>query len=273
MTLTHALSRLSALLLGCAAALPALATDLQTAPLHAEILPGWQQADGTRIAGLKLTLAPGWKTYWRAPGDAGIPPQFNWSGSDNLRDVEVTFPTPGVFLQGGMRSIGYKHEVVFPLRIAPQSAQAPVTLRAHVELGVCSDICVPQTVSLEATLASDSRQPTPAIAAALAQRPLSAAEAGVRRAACDLRPAANGLEIETHVDFPALARDEVVVIEPGHPDIWMSETISVRNGSTLVSRGTMEALSGSAFALDRSAVRITILGNGQAVEIEGCAPS
>lgn len=267
------LSRFAALMLGCAAALSASPAAAQPQPLRAEILPGWQLPDGTRIAGLKLTLAPGWKTYWRAPGDAGIPPRFDWAGSQNLQAVTVEYPAPIVFEQSGMRSIGYKDEVILPLRIAPDAAQAPVTLQARVELGVCSDICMPETLTLSATLSSPSRQPTPAIAAALAQRPLSSGEAGVRAAKCNLAPAADGLEIETRVTVPPLAGDEYVVIEPGHPDIWMSETASRRRGDTLVSRGTMEAQSGGAFALDRSALRITILGDHQAIEIQGCSAS
>ncbi|MFY8145805.1 MAG: protein-disulfide reductase DsbD domain-containing protein, partial [Rhodobacter sp.] len=60
--------------------------------LSAEVLPGWRTEQGTHMAALRLTLAPGWKTYWRSPGDAGIPPLFNWSGSQNLSGVRVHWP-------------------------------------------------------------------------------------------------------------------------------------------------------------------------------------
>jgi DsbC/DsbD-like thiol-disulfide interchange protein len=51
------------------------------------ILPGWSRDDGSHMAALHLILAPGWKTYWRAPGDAGIPPMMDLEGSDNLSDI------------------------------------------------------------------------------------------------------------------------------------------------------------------------------------------
>ena len=68
---------------------------------EAEIAPGWREGN-THVAGLTIRLAPGWKTYWRAPGDAGIPPGFNWSGSSNVAGVRVQFPVPSVFTQSGI---------------------------------------------------------------------------------------------------------------------------------------------------------------------------
>ena len=53
----------------------------------AEILPGWTSASGTRIAALHLTLTPGWHTYWRIPGEAGIAPRFDWGRSQNVASV------------------------------------------------------------------------------------------------------------------------------------------------------------------------------------------
>ncbi|MFD2740227.1 protein-disulfide reductase DsbD domain-containing protein [Sulfitobacter aestuarii] len=266
------ISRLTALCLLCLTPLSAGAQNLP-APLRAEILPGWQQPDGSRIAGLKLSLAPGWKTYWRAPGDAGIPPRFDWSGSVNLQGIEVSYPTPIVFRQSGMRSIGYQDQVILPLTIRPRDADAPVILQADIELGVCLDICMPETLSLSARLDDPGAAPTPAIAAALAQRPYSAAEANVQAARCAINPGKDGLEIEARLVLPSTGREEVVVIEPGRPDLWMSETDVTRQGEQLTARGDLIARGGGALALDRSAIRITVLGSQRSVEIIGCAPA
>ncbi|MEM9552608.1 MAG: protein-disulfide reductase DsbD domain-containing protein, partial [Pseudomonadota bacterium] len=75
--------------------------------VQVEVLDGGETAHGTVMTALRLTLADGWKTYWRAPGDAGIPPSFNWRGSRNVGEVAITWPTPQVFNDYGMRSIGY----------------------------------------------------------------------------------------------------------------------------------------------------------------------
>ncbi len=58
-------------------AVPALAQDQFDLPVTGQVLEGWVRADGTRMAAVQLDLEPGWKTYWRAPGDAGIPPSFD----------------------------------------------------------------------------------------------------------------------------------------------------------------------------------------------------
>jgi len=263
---------LTALALGCATALPLSAGDSFETPVKGEILSGWQQADGTRMAALRLTLAPGWKTYWRAPGDAGIPPHFDWSGSKNLRGVGITWPTPEVFLTAGMQTIGYSGVLVLPIALAPRQDGEPITLRADLDIGVCSDICVPHQMRLSAIISGDNTKPTPSIVAALADRPLTAREAGVRTASCALSPTADGFEIKATMVLPSTGATEVVVIEPGQPNLWIGETKSSRSGKTLVAVGEMISDSGAAIALDRSDIRITVLGKKHAVDIQGCTP-
>ncbi len=264
-------SLLCSLVLGCAA-IPAVAQDAFAPPVTGEILTGWVQPDGTRVAAIKLTLAPGWKTYWHTPGDSGIPPAFDWSKSSNLRDVDITWPAPKVFRQGGLRTIGYANELVLPITLTPRRSGKSLKLRANLDIGVCSDICVPQQLSLTATLDTTSRKPTPAIAAALAARPYSASEAGVKSATCSLRPTAGGLEIQARLNIPSSGGREVVVIEPGQSNIWMSETDSTRSGQHLTATGDLASVNGGALAIDRSAIRITVLGKNHAVEIQGCTP-
>lgn len=256
----------------CLAANSLTAKDDTTPPVTAEVLPGWVQADGSHMAALRLTLAPGWKTYWRAPGDAGIPPRFDWSGSKNLARVAVSWPTPKVFDQNGMRSVGYESVLVIPLRIHPVEHSTAVQLSVDMDLGVCSDICVPYALSLDAEIDSSSQKPVPAIAAALAQQPYSAEEAGVRSAECIVSPTADGLKIEARVTMPPAGDDEYVVIEPGPGDIWVSEAKTQRSGGSLIALSELVNVNGGPIALDRSAIRITVLGSKHAVDIRGCSP-
>jgi DsbC/DsbD-like thiol-disulfide interchange protein len=254
----------------CAAlALPQTARALDV--IAGEILPGWRLADGSHMAGLRLTLAPGWKTYWRAPGDAGIPPRFDWNGSQNLRAVEIAWPVPQIFDQNGMRSIVYADEVVLPLHVHPLRAGAPVRLDAEIELGVCEDICIPAALDVGGLLPADVSRPDPAIAAALAARPLSAAEAGVRRVACSVAPGARGLRLTAEIEMPRAGRTAAAVIETGDPEVWVSEPDLDRVSSDrLAATSVLEHMEGGAFALDRGALRITLLGAGVAVDIQGC---
>lgn len=94
-------------------------------------------------AGVEIKLAPGWKTYWRYPGDSGIPPRFDFSNSTNVKSATVSYPAPHRFVDGGGTSIGYKQGVVFPVSIVPADPAKPVTLSLKLEYAVCEKLCVP----------------------------------------------------------------------------------------------------------------------------------
>ncbi len=239
--------------------------------VRADVLDGGLTKRGTYLGALRLTLSDGWKTYWRAPGDAGIPPQFDWSRSQNLGQLRITWPTPHVFDQNGVQSIGYDTQVILPVEITPVDPDRPVRLRGKVELGICKDICVPGTLVVDHELDAGAGR-NPAIAAALAQRPFSRKEAGVTSATCRLAPVADGMQIEARIAMPSAGGPEIAVIEPGSPRIWASRTDSRRDGGTLVVTSELIPVTDGPLAVDRSAVRITVLGQRHAVDIRGCTP-
>jgi len=103
-------------------------------------------------AGLEIRLAPGWSTYWRYPGDAGVPPRFDFSGSTNVAQVTVSWPAPKELSEAESRSIGYTDNVIFPLRITPRDTHKPVALVLKVDYAVCGQLCIPATGSAALTL-------------------------------------------------------------------------------------------------------------------------
>jgi len=103
-------------------------------------------------AGVQLRMEPGWKTYWRNPGDSGVPPSFDWSASKNLKSAEVLYPAPHRFADANGTAIGYDDEVVFPVKITPEQPGEPVTLALTFDYGLCKDLCIPNTVELDAVL-------------------------------------------------------------------------------------------------------------------------
>lgn len=240
----------------------------QAEVLSARVLPGWQTADGTRMAALELTLAKDWKTYWRSPGDAGIPPLFDWSGSENLASVRLHWPRPHVFHLNGMQSIGYTEKLILPMELTPHDPSLPILLRATVDLGVCRDICMPATLTLAAEITGGG-SPDAAIRAALESRPHSGAEAGLTAIACTVEPISDGLRLTATLRLPPTGGDEAVVFEPGAA-IWVSEAVVDRQGGQIVAVSDFVAQNGAPFALDRSRVMVTVLGRDRAVEIAGC---
>ena len=155
--------------------------------------------------------------------------------------------------------------------LTPRKDGAPVNIGLDMELGVCSDICIPYDLSLDAAVDTDATRPTAAIAAALAQQPYSASEAGVRSAKCIVSPSPDGLAVEARITMPSAGDPEHVVIEPGPGEIWVSEPKTKRNGDELIAVSELVHVSGGSIALDRSSVRITVLGSKHAVDIQGCS--
>jgi DsbC/DsbD-like thiol-disulfide interchange protein len=146
------------LLIGLAIPAAALAARSDWAPadesqMRLLLTPG---KDGRITGGVELLLEPGWYTYWRNPGEAGVPPIFDFSGSENVASVEVLYPAPMRKDAEGAISLVYQDEVVFPLSVTPKETGAPITLRLDAKFGVCSQICVPTQSTSEVTLAPDA---------------------------------------------------------------------------------------------------------------------
>ena len=120
------------------------------------------------LGGVAMQIEPGWKTYWRNPGDSGVPPRFDFSKSDNIEAVTVLWPAPTKFDDGaGGHSLGYHNQIVLPLRIVAKNADKPVTLRADISYAVCEKICIPVEANAELSFASVASTEDGALAAAL----------------------------------------------------------------------------------------------------------
>src|SRR5580692_9010629 len=120
------------------------------------------------LGGIAFQLQPGWKTYWRTPGDSGVPPRFDFSKSDNVEAVTVLWPAPVKFDDGaGGHSMGYHDQVVLPLRIVAKNADKPVTLRAAINYAVCNKLCIPVEANAELAFNSVASTEDSALFAAL----------------------------------------------------------------------------------------------------------
>jgi DsbC/DsbD-like thiol-disulfide interchange protein len=143
------------------AAAPFAAANAQsgvTQPYKVSMLSGGQDADIWQ-AGILVELEPGWKTYWRVPGDTGIPPQFDWAGSKNTGAIEVGYPVPSRFQDAGGESIGYHGRVLFPLSVRPEKPDEMVRLRLNLFFAVCKEICIPAKAKAELLLNSSNINP------------------------------------------------------------------------------------------------------------------
>ncbi|ESY73342.1 hypothetical protein NKJ90_28105 [Mesorhizobium sp. M0051] len=145
--------------IGLATALPAVASS--SAWYNSEggkvrLVTSGQPDDAGRIQGvLDIALKPGWKTYWRDPGDAGVPPQLDISASTNITDAALSFPAPQRHDDGYGKWAGYNRPVSLPVTFTLATPNQPAVIDADIFLGICETICIPVQTRLIVDPASD----------------------------------------------------------------------------------------------------------------------
>jgi DsbC/DsbD-like thiol-disulfide interchange protein len=135
------------------------------------LIAGNRAGDGSLRAGVEVKLADGWKTYWRYPGDSGVPPVFDFSKSENVKSSSVLWPAPHRLTYDGGASIGYKGDVIFPVHIVPNDPGRPAILRLALDYAVCLNICIPARGQAELELTSAPSPHNSELVAAEARTP------------------------------------------------------------------------------------------------------
>lgn len=181
-------------------------------------------------AGLHLQLGEGWKTYWRSPGEVGLPPSVEWTGSKNISEADFLWPAPERFTAFGIENFGYHDEVVFPIRISLLDPGAPVELRAQVSLLTCSTVCVPQDFKLSLDMAQKSgidQVSADLISTYAARVPDDGAQSGIEVEAAHLDTSKTALTLTARSPVPFKSPDVFPELGEGNafgkPDIRLGD--------------------------------------------------
>jgi len=236
--------------------------------VQVSLMEGWRLPNGNHMAALRIELAPGWKTYWRAPGDGGVPTVLRLTQAEGVTGMAIHWPRPEVFFTNGMRSIGYRGDVVLPVEFAVAN-DGDISIEGRVDMGICQDVCMPVTLDL-AGLLPNSGTRVPEIGLALSNRPLTATEAQAGSPTCDVTPISDGLQVTVSARLPSVGHDETVVVEHADPMIWVSEAQTHRVGGTVFGTVDVVPADNGPFAMNRSDLRITVIGTQMAVELDDC---
>jgi DsbC/DsbD-like thiol-disulfide interchange protein len=218
------------------------------APVFASPSTGWVESHNARVrllagevagramGGVEIRMAPGWKTYWRMPGEVGgVPPRFDWTGSHNLRSATVLYPAPHRLPDSVGDSIGYKDNVLFPVELVPDDPSRPVELHLAIEYGICREICVPAEAQLELSIPPSDVEGSPELAAAMARVPrggdkLKPGDPRLKQVKAELAGAAPKLIVETL--FPAGTQAADLFIEaPGGLFVALPKKAAEKPGS------------------------------------------
>jgi len=237
--------------------------------VQVSLIEGWRMENGRHMAGIRIALAPGWKTYWRAPGEGGVPTVLRLRSADGIDGMAIHWPRPEVFFTNGMRSIGYQDDVILPVEFAVNESGTHA-LEGRLDLGVCLDVCMPVTLDLAGDLLPDTTRDRD-IGLALSDRPLTAVEAGAGDVTCAVEPIADGLRVTVTAQVPSTGNDETLVLEHRDPMIWVSEASTRREGSTVTGVADVVPSDHGPFALNRSDLRVTVIGTRMAVDLDSCS--
>jgi DsbC/DsbD-like thiol-disulfide interchange protein len=222
----------------------------------------------TLRAGIEIKLQPGWKTYWRYPGDSGVPPRFDFSGSENLKIAKVLYPAPHLFADEAGQSLGYKGGVTFPLQISPQQAGMPVRLRLKIDYAVCEKLCIPAEAHAELMLGMGDSAHDAALTAAETRVPklLSAADIGL-----SVRRVNNGPKPLVFVDLAAPDGKPVDVFVEGPTPEWALPIPKPAQGAPAGRRHfgfELDGLPRGVDPKDRFELTFTVVEDGQAIEVK-----
>lgn len=137
---------------GLATAVPALASSSEwymSEGGKVRLVTSGKPDEAGRITGvLEIALEPGWKTYWRDPGDSGVPPQLEVTASTNVAAAQMSFPPPRRHDDGYGQWAGYDHPVSLPVTFTLAAPNDPALIEADVFLGICETICIPVRTKL-----------------------------------------------------------------------------------------------------------------------------
>lgn len=224
--------------------------------------------EGAVSAGLHFQMAPGWKTYWRSPGDAGYPMDLDWSGSRNVASVEVDWPAPHRFSLFGMDTFGYHEEVIFPLRVEAADPAEAVHLVAEVDYLLCENVCIPykETVSLSLPPGSAGVAPEVFLIDAFRhQVPGDESASGITVEELGLAGEGDALRLEARVssEKPFASTPDMIVEGPssahfGRPEVVVSEDGT--SASFVLPVSARDAIEGED-------VILTVLDRGRALEV------
>jgi len=234
----------------------------------ASILHGWQTSDGTRVAGLLLDLEDGWKTYWRSPGASGFPPQFDFSGSENLGNISIQWPAPNIFGTDEYATIGYENSVVLPLLISPRVAGQDIKISLTADIGVCEDICIPMSFTLADQIPAGATARPSALVAALANGPWTAKDLGIQPLTCELSMGQNGFLADVSANSDKLDPNTRIIVEYPANNVWVNNGLTYRNNNAFEMQA--EIIADTTVALARNQFIINLLSDGVWAQHRGC---
>ena len=239
--------------------------------VSAKITDGWIEKDQKLIFGLKIDLNKNWKTYWRLPGNAGLEPLFNFDKSENVFAAKIMWPSPIIFGEDNLWSIGYKDSVLLPLEVTPIDTSKPIKLEIQADIGLCEDVCIPVTLNVSYFATPGQNQENYEILGAILSEPIKSDDIGFQPPQCIIKNGELIMEFNEKNVKTGIENIELFVIEVGSSVFYVNSqkayvfddriTVSTKNSVETELPGV----------ISRERIKTTIIGSNQSLEFVGCS--
>ncbi len=237
----------------------------------AKITDGWIEKDQKLIFGLKIDLNKNWKTYWRLPGNAGLKPLFTFDKSENVLAAKIIWPSPIIFGEENLSSIGYKDSVLLPLEVTPIDTSKPIKLEIQANIGLCEDVCIPVTLNVSYFATPGQNQENYEILGAILSEPIKSDDIGFQPPQCIIKNGELIMEFNEKNVKTGIENIELFVIEVGSSVFYINSkkayvfddriTVSTKNSVETELPGV----------ISRETIKTTIIGSNQSIEFVGCS--
>ena len=233
-------------------------------------LKAWDSKEATLYA-LFIKMKKNWKTYWKYPGDSGFSPEFKIIESNNLKKIEISWPTPKVFFENGSVINGYKKELILPLFFYKEKSSKKIYFKLNFLMGFCDDICIPikfiinsknalKTNELKNKLVSNSLEKMP--------QDLSNSENLIE---CEVKKINKKMKLISKFDSNFFSNNHSIdqlILEYLDGQIWFSEISKTNERFEFLS--TINSFEDNNFFLDKSKIKYTIITRSGGFQHKGC---
>ena len=233
-------------------------------------LKAWDIKEATLYA-LFIKMKKNWKTYWKYPGDSGFSPEFKIIESNNLKKIEISWPTPKVFFENGSVINGYKKELILPIFFYKEKSSKKIDFKLDFIMGFCDDICIPikfiinsknalKTNKLKNELVSNSLEKIP--------QDLSHSENLIE---CEVKKINNKMKLISKFEENFFSNNNSIdqlILEYLDGQIWFSEIRKTNERFEYLS--IINSFEDKNFFLDKSKIKYTIITRSGGFQQKGC---
>ena len=237
-----------------------------------EYIHGWTDTDGDIRGAIQFKLSPGWKTYWRNPGPFNVKPVFDWTQSNNIKHIELSWPTPKIFHEYDVKVIGYKNTLTIPIKITKVAPLQDALLDINLEFGVCADICLLKTTKISVPLKFQAPiENFDMITSALKQIPSKITDIAFPFSKCSISIGDKELSVEYSIHLSKVPKSKpAMIIEYAFFDKYLENQKMGIEGKILSVSASLKNINNDQGVIERNRLRALLILEDRGFEITGC---